>query len=166
MRYAAALIAILASALLPRSASAVLDQWVPPTPTLLMLAAHSPATQIVTAAADWRFDGNWYVVVFCPETTGAHAYAYRMMAAVKDGVLHGERGEPGTGGWMTIDGAIQPDGSARLSASGITNDADEVLGIVPPEKRYAYVVAARFQGPHGLGSEVEGRACNLHFTRQ
>jgi hypothetical protein len=166
MRHSAALIAILASALLPRSASAVLDQWVPPTPTLFMLAAHSPATQIFSTANDWRFDGSWYVVVFCPEAAGAHAYAYRMTAAVKDGMLHGERGEPGTGGWMALDGAIQPDGSARLTASGITSDADEVLGIAPSEKRYVYVVAARFQGPHGLGSEVEGRACNLHFTRR
>lgn len=166
MRRSAALIAILASALLPRTASAVLDQWVPPTPTLLMLAAHSPSAQVVMSFDAWRFDGSWYVVVFCPEAASAYASAYRFAAEVKDGVLHGERGSPGTGGWMTLDGAIQPDGSAKLYASGITNDADEVLGIAATETPYAYQVTARFEGAHGLGSRIEGRYCNLHFTRQ
>ena len=67
---------------------------------------------------------------------------------------------------MTLDGTIQPDGLARLHASGITNDADETLGVSPRDSSYVYEVAARFQGSHGLGTRVEGRTCHLTFTRQ
>jgi hypothetical protein len=166
MRRGTALIAILAAALLPHASASAFETPSPGAPARLIPAALSPATQIFLTADNWRFDGHWSVVVFCPEAAGAHAYAYRFTAEVKNGVLHGERGNPGTGGWMTLDGAIQPDGTARLSASGITGDADEVLGIAPIEAPYTYQVAARFEGSHGRGGRTEGRLCNLHFTRQ
>jgi hypothetical protein len=166
MRHSTALIAILASMLLSGAASSAMETRSPGTQARVIPVALSPSTEILTAVDSWRFDGSWYVVLFCPEAAGVHAYAYRFTAAVKDGVLHAERGKPGTGGWMTLDGAIQPDGHARLTASGVTNDADEVLGIAPTEKQYAYEVAARFEGSHGLGGGIEGRLCNLHFTRQ
>jgi hypothetical protein len=114
----------------------------------------------------WRFDGSWNVVVFCPQAEGAAASAFRFMAGVKEGVLHGARGDGGNRGSMTLNGKIQPDGSARLSASGITNDADEVLGVTPRDTSYVYQVAARFEGSHGLGARIEGRVCHLNFTRQ
>jgi hypothetical protein len=166
MRHSTALIAILASMLLPGAASSAIETRSPGTQARVIPAALSPSTDILTAVDGWRFDGSWYVVLFCPEAAGVHAYAYRFTAAVKDGVLHAERGKPGAGGLITLDGAIQPDGKALLSASGITNDGDEVLGIAPTEKAYAYEVAARFEGSHGLGAGIEGRLCNLHFTRQ
>jgi hypothetical protein len=166
MRQATALIAILLSTLFTHASASATETRSPDAHARVVPVALSPTTQIFTTLDTWRFDGRWTVVVFCPEAAGAHAYAYRMLAQIKDGVLHGERGNPGTGGWMTLDGAIQPDGSARLAASGITNDADEVLGIAPTEKQYAYEVAARFEGSHGLGDGIQGRLCNLHFTRQ
>lgn len=165
MRHSRALIAILAAAFLPNASSA-LQTRSPAAHARLIPAALSPSTEAFMSFDAWRFDGSWYVVVFCPEADGAFASAYRFTAEVKDGVLHGERGNPGTAGWMTLDGTIQPDGSARLTASGITNDGDEVLGIAPTASEYAYPVAARFEGSHGLGSRIEGRYCNLHFTRQ
>ncbi len=85
---------------------------------------------------------------------------------VKDGVLHGERGTAGSRGWMTLDGAIQPDGAATLNASGITNDTDELRGLIAAETSYTYRVAARFEGSHGLGGWIDGRLCTLKFTRQ
>jgi hypothetical protein len=114
----------------------------------------------------WRFDGSWTVVVFCPQSGGAPASAVRFVAGVNDGVLHGERGNAGSRGAMTLDGTIQPDGVARLRASGITNDADEVLGVTPRDTSYVYQVAARFEGSRGLGARIEGRICHLNFTRQ
>jgi len=128
--------------------------------------ALSPRTDAFVTFDNWRFDGNWTVVVFCPESAGAPASAYRFTADVKDGVLHGERGTAGSRGWLTLDGTIQPDGVATLSASGITNDTDELRGLIAAETSYAYHVLARFEGSHGLGNRVEDRVCSLHFTRQ
>jgi hypothetical protein len=88
------------------------------------------------------------------------------MAGVKDGVLHGERGGAGSRSSMLLDGTIQPDGLARLRASGITNDADEVPDVTPRDSSFVYQVAARFEGSHGLGARIEGRVCHLNFTKQ
>lgn len=165
MRHRTALVAMLASVLLPASASAIETRIAEARAPLLPIALSS-TTETFATLDTWRFDGSWYVVLFCPETESAYAYAYRFTAQVKDGVLHAERGQPGAGGWMQLDGAIQPDGSARLNANGITNDADDLRGITAQERSYAYEVAARFEGSHGLGGGIERRLCNLHFTRQ
>ncbi|GEM_PF-3315707 len=155
-----AFLAMLAASLVPAVAPG------PHGEARIVPAALSPTTDIIVTFDFWRFDGSWNVVVFCPESDGAPASAFRFMARVKDGVLHGERGSAGARGWMILDGAIQPDGTARLDASGITNDADELRGVTPADTSYAYRVQARFEGSHGIGGRMEGRSCTLHFTRQ
>jgi hypothetical protein len=132
----------------------------------MIAIALSPTTEVTMTFDAWRFDGSWNVVVFCPQIDDAPSSAFRFMAGVRDGVLHGERGDGGSRGAMTLDGTIQPDGTARLRASGITSDADEVLGVTPRDSSYVYQVAARFEGSHGLGARVGGRICHLNFTRQ
>jgi hypothetical protein len=165
MRHAVALISIFASVLSSASASSAIEARMAYAKPALVPIALSPATGALMTSDAWRFDGSWNVVLFCPEAAGAHAYAYRFTAEVKDGVLHAVRGDPGAGGWMTLDGVIQTDGRALFDAIGISNDADDVLGIAPRETPYAYPVAARFDGTHGLGAGVERRLCSLHFTR-
>jgi len=166
MRYTTALIAILASILLPASSPSAIETRDMGTHTRMIPIALSPNTEIFMTFDSWRFDGSWTVVVFCPESKGAPASAYRFTVGVKDGLLHGERGSAGSRGWMTLDGTIQPDGMATLSASGVTNDTDELRGLVAAEASYVYRVAARFEGSHGRGGRIEGRVCNLTFTRQ
>ena len=166
MRYTTALIAILASILLPTSSRSAIETRGMSTHARIVPVALSPNTDIFVTFDSWRFDGSWTVVVFCPESKGAPASAYRFTVGVKDGVLHGERGTAGSRGWMTLDGAVQPDGAATLNASGITNDSDELRGLVAAETSYAFRVAARFEGSHGRGGRIEGRVCNLSFTRQ
>jgi hypothetical protein len=165
MRFTAASIAMLAAVWLPASSFAMkapeLAAHAPAIPVAL-----SPTTDVTLALNPWRFDGDWNVVVFCPASESDPASAFRFMAGVKEAVLHGERGSAGTRGSMTLDGTIQPDGLARLRASGITNDADEVLGVTPRDTSYIYEVAAHFEGTHGLGARIEGRTCHLTFTRQ
>jgi hypothetical protein len=166
MRHTTALIAILASILLPASSPSAIETRGTSSHARIIPIALSPNTEVLMTFDSWRFDGSWTVVVFCPESVGAPASAYRFTADVKDGVLHGERGAAGSRGWMTLDGAIQPDGIATLDASGITNDTDELRGLVAAQTSYAYRVAARFEGSHGLGSRTEGRLCHLNFTKQ
>src|SRR5260370_31894129 len=166
MRYTTALIAILASILLPGSSRSAIERRGMSTHARIVPVALSPKTEVFVTFDSWRFDGSWTVVVFCPESKGAPASAYRFTVGVKDGVLHGVRGAAGSRGWMTLDGTIQPDGVATLNASGITNDTDELRGLVAAETSDAYRVAARFEGSHGLGARVDGRLSPLKFTGQ
>jgi len=166
MRFKTASLAMLAAALLPISSPFAMRTPSVDARAPVIAIALSPTTEVTMTFDAWRFDGSWNVVVFCPQSDGAPASAIRFMAGVKDGVLHGERGNGGSRGSMTLDGTIQPDGTARLRASGITNDGDEVLGVTPRDASFVYEVAARFVGPRGLGARIEGRVCHLNFTRQ
>lgn len=166
MRFKTASLAMLAAVLLPISSPFAMRTPSVDAHAPVIAIALSPTTEITMTFDAWRFDGSWNVVVFCPQSDGAPASAFRFMAGVKDGVLHGQRGDGGSRGSVTLEGTIQPDGTARLRASGITNDADEVLGVAPRDTSYVYQVAARFEGSRGLGARVEGRVCHLNFTRQ
>ncbi len=166
MRFTAASLAMLAAVLLPVSSSGAARVPSPGAAPRLIPVALSPATEIGMTFDAMRFDGAWTVVVFCPASESAPASAVRFMAGVRNGVLHGERGNPGTRGSMTLEGTIQPDGLAHLHASGMTNDSDEVLGVSPRDRSFVYEVSARFQGSRGLGARVDGRRCHLNFTRQ
>ncbi len=165
MRFATASIAMLAAVLLPVSSTGAMRAPSTGASARVVPIALSPATDVTARTDAWRFDGSWNVVVFCPASDDAPASAFRFMAGVKDGVLHGERAGGGNRGSMILDGTIQPDGLARLDASGMVNDPDEALGQAPRETTYAYHVAARFEGSHGLGARIEGRVCHLNFTR-
>src|SRR5215469_2012193 len=166
MRIQTASIAMLATIVVSTSTSSAMKSPSAEPHTRFLPIALSATTDVTMTFDAWRFDGSWNVVVFCPASEDAPASAFRFMAGVKDGQLHGERGSAGSRGSMILDGTIQPDGTARLSASGISNDADDPLGLASQEAPYAYHVAARFQGSHGLGARIEGRVCHLSFTRQ
>jgi hypothetical protein len=166
MRFTTASLAMLAAVLLPMSSSAAMKMPSSGGEPRLIPVALSPTTEVTMTFDALRFDGAWNVVVFCPASESAPASALRFMAGVRNGVLHGERGSSGSRGSMTLEGTIQPDGLAHLQASGITNDADEVLGVSPRDRSFVYEVAARFQGERGLGARIDGRVCHLNFTRQ
>ena len=166
MRISTASIAMLATLVLQAMPSSAMTAPSSSAHTHAIPIALSPATEVTLTADAWRFDGSWNVVVFCPASDSAPASALRFLAGIKNGVLHGERGNGGSRGSMTLDGTIQPDGLARLHASGITNDGDEVLGVSPRDSAFVYEVAARFQDSHGLGARVAGRTCHLTFTRE
>ncbi len=166
MRFCTVSIAMLAATVLPVSVSSAMTAPSSGAHARVIPVALSPVANAAITTDAWRFDGSWNVVVFCPASDSTPASAFRFMAGVKDGMLHGERGTAGSRGSMVLDGTIQPDGLARLRASGITNDADEVLGVSPRDSSFIYEVAARFEGAHGLGARIDGRVCHLNFTRQ
>ena len=125
-------------------------------------SAHGPAYSQARG-----FDGTWLVVITCPAARdGAGAYTLRFFVAVRDGVLHGETGVRGQAASLSLDGAIQPDGDALLSARGMTGNPDVTLGRLTPGTPYAYQMRTRFAGAHGAGTRVEARPCDAVFTRQ
>jgi hypothetical protein len=133
---------------------------------MLVASAASPA--VAAGASDpAAFDGSWSVIALCPSTAdGAFGYTLQFAAQVKGGVLHGLYGTEGKPASMTLDGAIQPDGSAKLAAKGFTGDSDFTQAKVKPATPYAYYVTATFKGSRGTGTRVGGtRICNYTFQR-
>jgi hypothetical protein len=124
------------------------------------------ADPAVAQAPTTAFDGTWLVIVSCSAASdGALGYTYRFPASVSDGVLHGEHKAKGLPGWLTIDGAIKPDGSAILLAQGLTGrpsySVDRVQSLTP----YAYHVTAHFGPTQGTGTRIELRPCDLQFSK-
>jgi class 3 adenylate cyclase len=114
-----------------------------------------------------RFDGAWSVIVDCPKhSDGALGYTLEFIAQVKNGVLQGEHGTEGNANWLRLQGDIQPDGSAKLDAKGLTGDPRYNVKSVQRGVPYAYQVDARFDGSRGTGRRLQLRACDLTFTRR
>ncbi len=67
---------------------------------------------------------------------------------------------------MSLDGAIQPDGTGLLSARGMTGNPNTTIGRLTPGTPYAYQIRTRFAGAHGVSTRVEARPCDAVFTRQ
>ena len=119
------------------------------------------------------FDGTWTTTVDCPKhTDGALGFTFDVMTQVKDGSLRGQVGTEGTAGWYQLQGNIQPDGNAKLTAQGLTGDAKFNIKSaqtgVPYAKGlpYSYQAVALFEGSRGTGRRLAGRICNLTFVKQ
>ena len=120
-----------------------------------------------SAGSAARFDGAWNVTIVCaPTADGALGYTLQFVAQVKDGFLRGDQGIEGSSGWLRLEGPIQPDGSARLDARGLTSDPKYNIKGAPKGSPLGYHVAARFEGTRGTGNRLELRACDLRFARQ
>ena len=105
-------------------------------------------------------------MVVCTSDRNALGYNLSLTATVKDGVLHGERLIAGTPGWMVLDGSIAGDGSATLSARGLTNQPIYTENRAKPGSPYAYTVDAHFDRSRGSGKRIELRPCNLTFAKR
>ena len=111
-------------------------------------------------------DGNWSVTIVCETDRMAKGYSFSFSAAVKDGVLHGERLTSGTPGWVAIDGPIGSDGNAMLTARGLTDVPAYSQNQVKSGTPYGYTVDAHFDGSRGTGKRIEARACTLAFAKR
>jgi hypothetical protein len=60
-----------------------------------------------------------------PNGTMSLAYAWHFSMKVKNGILHGERGNRGMGDFYEISGTIAADGTAAIRADGITGKGTE-----------------------------------------
>jgi hypothetical protein len=133
---------------------------------LLSQMASGVASAAEMAQPGGPFDGNWVTTILCPSSAGAKGYTYHFLSQVTGGVLHGQYGTPGRTPSLTVEGRINPDGTARLNASGLTGDPDYAVGHVRQGSPVAYHIAARFEGSRGTGSRLETRSCNVSFVRQ
>jgi hypothetical protein len=113
-----------------------------------------------------HFDGTWQATISCTNAAGAQGYTRQFTSQVKGGVFHGERGAEGELNWLTVDGAIQLDGSSELFVQGIISDTAFAVGGVPAGTKYSYHVLAKFEGTSGTGTRVELRPCSFTALKQ
>jgi hypothetical protein len=113
-----------------------------------------------------RFDGTWDTTLSCSNTQGALGYSFEFLSTVKDGVLHGEKGDEGKPGWLQLDGNIAPDGTAKLYAKGLVGGQEYAVGHRPKGTAYGYHIDAKFSDKDGSGKRVEGRPCDVTFAKK
>jgi Caspase domain len=118
-------------------------------------------------AAPGRFDGAWLLKLTCSATEGGAAGFQRgMWITIRNSALHGESGTKGQPNYLALDGEVQPDGIALLTAAGLTGAPQYTLGHQPPGTRFSFHAKAKFEPTHATGTRVEKRPCDLDFTRQ
>ena len=121
----------------------------------------------LTAEGDTtHFDGTWDTTLSCSNSNGALGYSFKFSSTVKDGALHGQKGQEGKPGWLQLDGNIQPDGAAKLYVKGLVGAREFAVGHRPAGSEYGYHVEAKFSDRKGSGKRVEGRPCEAAFVRK
>jgi hypothetical protein len=128
---------------------------------VLMTACTARADDVVR-----KFDGTWDTILTCPNSNGALGFSYHFDSTVKDGTLHGEKGEKRQPGWFQLDGRIPNDGSSSLYAQGLVGAAPFAVGQRPKGTQYGFHVASLFTEQSGTGTRVEGRPCSIAFKKQ
>ncbi|MBB2930474.1 hypothetical protein [Paraburkholderia silvatlantica] len=109
------------------------------------------------------FDGDWNVTLTCPKgADGTSGYRYRFPAEIQQNILHGEHGERDAGGWLTLDGKLEPDGSATLVAQGLSASSLHAN----TRSTYSYEVSAQFDATSGSGLRTTARKCDFVFVRE
>jgi hypothetical protein len=118
------------------------------------------------AANAGQFDGRWGVTLVCPKSPdGAMPFTFEFSANVKDGVIHGEHGQSGQPGWMSLDGSIQPSGDANLQAHGLTGTSIYNINQTSRGVPYTHAVTAHFDAAQGTGEWVTPRTCKFTFSK-
>lgn len=132
------------------------------------LVATAASLTVATYAGEpnRHFDGAWDTILSCPNFNGALGFSFEFISTVKDGVLHGEKGEPGKAGWLALDGSILENGSANLYVQGLVGAAPFAVGQRPAGTSYGYHLDSKFLGGSGTGTRVEGRPCNATFAKR
>jgi hypothetical protein len=119
-----------------------------------------------SAAHAGSFDGTWSVLQACEATQeGARGYTWRYDATVTDGHLVGHYRNKGQSPSLTLEGQINPDGTATLAAEGISASSDYNIKFAPPQTPISFRVAAKFGATTGTGDRLGVRSCKFTFSK-
>jgi hypothetical protein len=111
------------------------------------------------------FDGTWQTEWTCPNLGGYPGYSYSFTGQVKDGVYHGTKGAKGEPSSMTLDGKIEPDGTAGFTGEVIVGSSLVGLGAARGSPSDFHALG-HFGNGSGNGKRIEGRTCSLTFLKQ
>ena len=140
--------------------------------TIVLAATTMLFPQITKAVSDTTaFDGTWSVTQDTrefknPDGSVARAWTQHFFATVKNGVLHGERGTRGAPGWFEFNGNIDANGTANLSASGVTREEQWNKGATHAGTPYEYQVTVQFKGRNGSGKSAGPRIRIFTFVKE
>ena|SRR5215475_13480591 len=112
------------------------------------------------------FDGAWSVLQVCNSTEeGARGYTWRYDATVKQSHLVGQYRSKGQRPSLILAGHIKPDGSASLTAEGISASSDYNTEFAPTQSRISFRVTAKFEATVGTGRGIGVRGCKFMFSK-
>ena len=118
------------------------------------------------------FDGAWNTTLTCDAKGKSLGYTWRFTSTIANDELRGERGTEGEQGYLILTGKIGHDGSAKLTANGITASTAYTHGpFVQSGEQYSYDVKAHFTDTDGTGERstglgIYGRPCHYTFDKQ
>jgi hypothetical protein len=124
----------------------------PPRPPQAPASTAAPAAPMSDVR---RFDGLWLVHMTC-KTVDRHVFT-----TIKDGVIHGEQGQPDLPGWVTYDGRVDPDGTLLVSAKGLT-----MRNFNPPGAKFSFRMGGRLEGAQGTAIRDDDQNCDVKFAKQ
>jgi hypothetical protein len=136
---------------------------------LLVLGCSDATAQ---SSAGERFDGNWLTKLTCPAKGNTEGYTWQFASVIQSGSFRGERGIAGEPGYLLIEGKIQENGSAKLSATGLVASRKYARGVLARKgEDYSYNIKAQFKETEGTGTRDEGlgivgRPCTFEFAKQ
>jgi hypothetical protein len=119
-----------------------------------------------------KFDGKWLTKMSCPAKGNTEGYTWEFPSTIASGNFHGEHGTAGQPGYLLIEGKINDDGSAKLSANGLVNSRKYATGIFTTQGAdYSYNIKAEFKDTTGSGVRdkglgIVGRPCTFDFAKQ
>lgn len=115
------------------------------------------------------FDGRWAVLLVCEDVKDKggliKGYTNRFFVDVREGRLKGQRGKVGQSDSLTLDGVIQPDGTAEINANGLTGNPDYSVGRVQSSRPFAYHLRGTFSQRSGKATRIELRPCEATFFK-
>jgi len=119
-----------------------------------------------------RFDGKWLTILTCPAKGSTDGYTWKLSSVITDSHFRGEHGTAGEPGYLLIEGPINDDGSAKLTANGIVYSRQYARGVFAAQgEAYSYDIKAQFEETKGTGTRnqglgIIGRPCTFDFVRQ
>ena len=138
--------------------------------TTVSLAQQKSPAEAPNSSDLRRFDGTWGVTLTCADfkddKAGAKGYSYRFLMDVKQGVLFGEYRRENEPGWLRYEGQIEADGTAMISAKGLTGDPRTAVGQIAKGTPYSYRIKAEFDKSRGHGTRLDLRPCDVTFVKQ
>jgi Caspase domain len=114
-----------------------------------------------------RFDRFWTVTLVCPNNPSGRlpGWTFQFGATVKDGIFRGQRGTEGKPGGQVFDGTIDPDGTTRIFAKGLSGNTNSDPFHRPTGTEFRYTIAGKLEGSHGRASRVD-RDCDVRFVKR